>query len=258
MISSSPPWPIRSVFVSTPIVRSPVGSTPSARSSMSTVAMSWFAGMTARMTVLSSARHDLMSLFTCSMACTSWPTVTVRMMPGRSTTVRSQASGETRLITTLSVEKLTSSAQSVCMALFISWLRCTTSLAFCTLSGVTVVDTSADQVSPSRALRITIRSGHLVTRPAPRGKGMPDSASRTLDFPEDWSPITQIWGILRSMSSCSRRRSSANFSQGRTSFSISGFIAKRVAEYLRIWMPGCRGTGVRLLERSGGVLPARG
>ena len=49
--SSSLPGPMRSGLVSTPTVRSPPGSTRRARSRMSTVAMSWFDGITARMTV---------------------------------------------------------------------------------------------------------------------------------------------------------------------------------------------------------------
>ena len=51
--SSSPPSPTKSGLVSTPIVRAPVGSTRSARSRMSTVATSWFAGTIASMMVRS-------------------------------------------------------------------------------------------------------------------------------------------------------------------------------------------------------------
>ena len=51
--------------------------------------------------------------------------------------------------------------------------------------GFTEVETVADHSSPCLARFITILIGHLVTRPLPRGKGIPDKASNTLDFPDD-------------------------------------------------------------------------
>lgn len=47
---------------------------------------------------------------------------------------------------------------------------------------------------------------HRVTSPAPRGNSIPDIASRTLLLPDDWSPITAIWGIGRSCSNTQSER----------------------------------------------------
>ena len=159
-----------------------------------------------------------MSAFTSWMTDCVWPAVAVRTMPGRSTTVRSGASGLDMRMTMLSVEKPLSERVSV----FVSrWITSESSSGLETLicCAELVVAACAVHASPARAFFITRRTGHRVVSPEPRGKGTPLSASSTELLPDDWSPITAICGTESSLSSESARRSSASSSHGRTSLS---------------------------------------
>lgn len=144
--------------------------------------------------VLLSIKNALISRLTCSIEEAFCPAVTVLIIPGKSTTVKSQESGDINSTMTLSVEKLLD-PQSSCIIRSIKMPSSTTSRAGIGF-GFKLVETKADQGSPARARFITIRIGHRVTNPEPLGKGMPDNASSTLDLPEDWSPMTQICGIF--------------------------------------------------------------
>jgi hypothetical protein len=158
------------------------------------------------------------------------PVVTVRMIPGRSITVRSGASGDVSSTTTEWVLKpLPAASASVSVLMTLPNSRADGIVCVC--CGATDVYAHADlwlkdssiismfaggkhgaahHCSPLLARFMTSRMGHLVTRPEPlqkgavrsaspwrrvththRGKGTPLSASNTELFPELWSPTCE-------------------------------------------------------------------
>lgn len=117
------------------------------------------------MIVLLSIKNDLINLLTWSITFAVWPDVTVRIIPGRSTTVKSHASGETRSITMLSIENCEVPSQSVLVRRSMTELKAVISVTGYFLAGFDDVDTEANHDSSARAFRMTSRIGHRVTSP---------------------------------------------------------------------------------------------
>mmetsp|Transcript_25161 Transcript_25161/g.39629 ORF Transcript_25161/g.39629 Transcript_25161/m.39629 type:complete len:336 (+) Transcript_25161:619-1626(+) len=192
--SSSLPRPTRSGLVSTASVRRPSGSAAAARSSTSCVAMSWLAGTTASTMVAGWLRYaSTMRLMAASVPAPC-PAMRVRTMPGRSMSVKSGNVGAS-ISTATSCSLSPVSVPSV--AWFMSWATWVARS-----SGVgTIVGAASPPASEARAfhaappplfLCIFTWTGHLVTKPAPRGSQRPLMLASTELLPLLWSPTTQI------------------------------------------------------------------
>mmetsp|Transcript_12758 Transcript_12758/g.40458 ORF Transcript_12758/g.40458 Transcript_12758/m.40458 type:complete len:206 (-) Transcript_12758:52-669(-) len=165
---------------------------------MSIVAMSWFAGITARIIVRSCARYDSISVLTSSTTLLDCPETAVRTMPGRSSSVRSGTSGEVRLITMLSLENpLLVSEHSTCVSCSIAAHSDASSLTSPAADGCGPCQLTlafADHGLPAAPRFMISCVAHRVTSPEPRGNGTPEIISSTELFPLLWSPITAICG----------------------------------------------------------------
>mmetsp|Transcript_94089 Transcript_94089/g.269385 ORF Transcript_94089/g.269385 Transcript_94089/m.269385 type:complete len:200 (-) Transcript_94089:39-638(-) len=176
--------------------------------------------MTARIMVRSCWRNCSMRPLTCPITARFWPSVVVRTMPGRSIRVRSGAPGASTLMT---IESDENECACECVSTSVS-----VSMRFVSSDGDETMpdaegwgpdqetETCAFQGVPGAVHFMSSWVGHLVTKPAPRGNGMPETASSTDDFPDDWSPITAICGKGRSWCTPCDLSSSTKSSHGRT------------------------------------------
>ena len=186
------------------------------------MAMSTLTGITASTTVRSCLRYLESSASTSWMTVLLCPCVAVRTMPGRSMMVRSGMSGASTLTwmyLSWQMPLLSSPPppppQSVSVS---SLMRSAMPALLCTVKTAleSVLSLASIVADHSWPRDIDSWVAHLVTSPVPRGKGMPLSASSTLDFPDDWSPITAICGIGTSFWTPILRRSSTRSIKGRT------------------------------------------
>mmetsp|Transcript_9629 Transcript_9629/g.19563 ORF Transcript_9629/g.19563 Transcript_9629/m.19563 type:complete len:227 (+) Transcript_9629:947-1627(+) len=197
MSDASVPGSIRSSFVSTPMVRSPSGSTARASFTASLFARSVLAADTARMMTFGLEMYERHMFLSMSSISSGWSPEATRVIPGRSTSVRSSTrglyifntmgSGDTpfpfptvrRVSTSISL-RMSRNEPKRCSP---RWRKVPYSSP-----GEGVSSPSAREPTGAALLLDSCStSGRLVQIPAPRGRklSMPTMASNTLLLPED-------------------------------------------------------------------------
>mmetsp|Transcript_8575 Transcript_8575/g.34912 ORF Transcript_8575/g.34912 Transcript_8575/m.34912 type:complete len:367 (-) Transcript_8575:210-1310(-) len=190
MARASVPSSMRSSLVSTPNVRSPLGSTSLAMRSPSLLAKSALAGETVNMTQLGRATYFL-TIWSISRTIDSgWPSTATFVRPGKSTSVRLTTFGDLivrKMGTGETFFEPAPTARSVSAS-----ISARTSSMFVRRSPF--LCENSPNSSPSLFCRL-MTSGLRVQMPALRGrKSLPTIASSTDDLPADCPPTTAIWG----------------------------------------------------------------
>ena len=183
-----------SILVMTPTVLIPFGSSLRAVLIPSEVVISALAGTTQRMIVLESAQYLSTIVLVIYSMFSAWPAIGMRVIPGRSISVRSGHVCEYTFNTMgLSTIPLLFPHTLSVSPLILS-LTCCMSKNF-------YPGSSSEKMAHgfTFSLRWFKRnsSGRLVQTPSPLGrKSRPTIVSRTEDFPADWPPTTAILGRL--------------------------------------------------------------
>mmetsp|Transcript_13116 Transcript_13116/g.40957 ORF Transcript_13116/g.40957 Transcript_13116/m.40957 type:complete len:401 (-) Transcript_13116:67-1269(-) len=193
MARESVPSSIRSSLVSTPKVRSPLGSTSFAIRRPSLLARSALAGETVNMTQLGRATY-LRTICSISRTVDSGcPSTATLVSPGRSTSVRLTTLGEhmvRKMGTGLTFFDPAPTARSVSAS-----ISCRTARKLVSRSPLRCANSPYSSVVPSGAFCRLITSGRRVQMPALRGrKSLPTMASSTELLPADCPPTTAICG----------------------------------------------------------------